>query len=243
MKYVFFLLSILSATALYAEEAPDVFESVNHAEETPDIFEPANLKNTKTSLQSRITFPKKVLKSEIYENIVVRCDALVSRRGKFNLNFCYEKDKKLFPYVTAINIAAKRSTIKPGRVNGTVRNVWFQYYVVFLNSKDKHSVEVVPNSGLEASKYGFDYTSAQRYREGGGIFGIGCINNDSTVNGIIDEFGIPSEIKVVGEGVGDKCKRNLKEQFFEQRFIPAMVNGVAVKSFYSEEIFDRYREQ
>ncbi|PCK08804.1 MAG: hypothetical protein COA42_07310 [Alteromonadaceae bacterium] len=216
-----------------------VFSSISvHASNTSDVFEPANLKDSKSSLQNKIKFPRKVLRSDVDTNLVVRCDAQVTRSGKLSLNYCLDKSKKAFPYVVAINNAAKRATIKPGKVNGRARKTWFQYYVVFMKKGDKHSVEVMPNSGLEVNRYGFDYTSAQRYKEGKGNFGVGCgINKHITVNAVIETDGTPSEIKVATEDAGKNCIKYLTKTFMAQKYIPAMVDGVAVRSLYSEQIF------
>ena len=234
MKCFLFIMMALVVSDLHAEDIGD----------TGDVFVPASLKDSRSSLQNRINFPKRVLKAKNYGSVVVRCDSVVRRTGKFTHNFCYQEGKKAFPFVSAINRAAKGARINPGKVNGTARNVWFQYFVVFTSSEKGHAVEVIPNSGLEVGKYGYDYSSAQRYREGGGNFGIGCgINTEIVVKAIVDSFGRPSNIEVESEDEGDKCKRNIKQSFSEQEFIPAMVNGVAFKSFYSEEIHRGYREQ
>jgi len=208
------------------------------------VFEPAKLKKSEASLQNRIKFPKSILKSNLDENVVIRCDALLIRTGKFSLNFCYERGKKHYPYVTAINRAAKHAKIKPARVNGTVRKVWFQYFVTFFKKGDSHSINVVPNSGLQINKYGYSYSSAQRYANSSGEFGVGCgFDNDISVNAVISSKGKAMSVDVVGEQAGDKCKKYLIKSFMEQKFIPAFHDGVAINSFYSEKIFDNYRAQ
>jgi len=218
--------------------------SMSSYSESDLVFEPPQLKNTESSLQNRIKYPKSILTSDLDENVVVRCDALLTRTGKFSLNFCYENGKKHYPYVTAINRAAKHATIKPARINGTVRKVWFQYFVTFFKKGRKHSIEVVPNSGLEINKYGYSYTSAQRYANSSGEFGVGCgFDNEISINAVISSEGKALNVDVVGEQAGEKCKKYLIKSFMEQKFIPAFHDDVAVNSFYSEKIFDNYRAQ
>ena len=207
-------------------------------------YEPATLKASKFSIQNLIKFPKSVLKSKDKANVVVRCDASISRAGKFLMNFCYENSSMHNPYLRAINSAAKRAIINPGRVNDAAKTIWYQYYVLFSHSNGQGSVEVISNSGLQVNTYGLDYTSAQRYKEGRGNFGAGCgINKDITVNAIISSEGVPKKVDVVSDKAGEKCKRYLKENFMDQRFIPASYKGRFIDSFYSEKIFDDYRNQ
>jgi len=79
---------------------------------------------------------------------------------------------------------------------------------------------------------------------GSGNFGAACgYDTQITVNAVIDEKGIPESVAVLSDDAGEKCKTYLKENFQDQRFIPAFVKGKAVKAYYSEEVFDNYRTQ
>lgn len=212
-------------------------------DETSYVFESANFKQSKSSLQNRIKFPKSIAKLDGDITVVVRCDAFIKRNGKINSNFCYQETGLYYPYVMAINRGVKRAVMNPGKVNGTSRKVYFQYYVVFMKKSGILSVDVLPNSGLEVEKYGFDYTSPQRYKEGRGNFGAGCgYGQKITVNAVIDEKGVPESVFAVGDNVGEKCKELLEKTFLQQKYIPAMNEGKAFKAFYSEQIFDLFRE-
>ena len=233
MRNIIFLMSIFLGITCIAQE-----------EQTTNTFQPATLKDTKSSLQNRIKFPKTITKTKNDVNIVVRCDAYVMQNGKFSTNFCFENGDALYPYVTSINRAAKKAVINPGRVNGTTRKVYFQYYVLFQKKENETSVKVIPNSGLEVEKYGFDYSSPQRYKLGSGNFGAACGHDEQiTVNAVIDEKGVPESVAVLSDKAGEKCKTYLKETFLEQKYIPAMANGKVIKAYYSEEIFDNFRAQ
>lgn len=233
MKIPFLLLFLLLSQPCFADK-----------NEPPKPFEPVTLKNSKMALQSLIKFPKEVLKSNEDKSVVIRCDAFIERTGKFSSNFCYEEGEILYPYVTAINRAARSAVVNPGRVNGTGRNVYFQYYVVFMNKGAKTSIEVFANSGLEVEKYGLDYSSPQRFKEGSGNFGSTCgLGAKVTVNAVISELGDVKSVEVVGGDAESRCAQYLKKIFFEQKYIPALVNGKAVHAFYSEKIFNTMRQQ
>lgn len=222
---------------LFATQATD-------AEDQNTVFEPVSLTSSKLSLEKLIKFPKKHLKSKQDIAVVVRCDAFVKRNGKISSNLCYEEGKAHYPFITAINRAAKKATLKPGKVNGTSRLVYFQYYVFFIKKQGKTSIEVIGNSGLEVEKYGTNYSSPQRYRESSGNFGVGCeYNKKIEVKAIISKQGKAEKIDVIGNDLKDTCKKYLKKSFEEQEFIPAMVDGKAIRSYYSERIFDVMRHQ
>lgn len=207
-------------------------------------FEPVSLKNSKMALQELIKFPEQLLKTSEDKSVVIRCDAFIERSGKFSSNFCYEEGELHYPYVTAINRAASRAVVNPGRVNGAARKVYFQYYVVFIKKGTKTSVEVFANSGLQVEKYGLDYSLPQRFKEGPGNFGSTCgFGSKVTVNAVISELGEVKSVDVVGGDADSRCARYLKDSFFEQKYIPAFVNGKAVSAFYSERIFNTMRSQ
>ncbi len=201
-------------------------------------------KESSLSLEKIIKFPKEIAKSEKDAAVVVRCDAFITRNGKVSSNMCYEGGDVYYPYVTAINRAAKNAVFNPGKVNGSARIVYFQYYVLFIKKGAVLSIEVIGNSGLEVEKYGVDYSSPQRYRESGGDFGSGCgINKEINVNAIVSEAGMVSDIDVVGDDLGDSCIKYLKKTFKGQKFIPALYKGKPISSFYSERIFNVMRQQ
>lgn len=228
-NYIYLILLISSA----------VFSSVEKAE-----YSPASIKNSRMSLERLIKFPKSVARSKKDVAVVVRCDAFVKRNGKLSSNICYEGGDVYYPYVTAINRSAKRAALNPGRVNGTARVVYFQYYVVFMKKDKSTSVEVVGNSGLEVEKYGANYTSPQRYRESSGNFGAGCgFNKKITVNAVVSKLGLVTEVDIIGDGLGKKCVKYLENSFKGQAYIPAHYNGKPIRSFYSERIFNVMREQ
>lgn len=205
-------------------------------------FEPVTLKNSKMALQELIKYPEQLLKSNEDKNVVIRCDAFIEHSGKFSSNFCYQEGELHYPYVTAINRAARHAVVNPGRVNGTARKVYFQYYVVFIKKGSKTSVEVFGNSGLQVEKYGLDYSSPQRYKEGPGNFGSTCgFGSKVTVNAVISELGEVKAVDVVGGDAESRCVQYLKDSFFEQKYIPAFVNGKAVSAYYSEQIFNTMR--
>jgi hypothetical protein len=225
---------------------------VGHSEtkQPPAPFEPVNLKDSSMSIQGLIKFPTKILKSKEDINVAIRCDAFIERTGKFSSNFCYEEGEKFYPFVTAINRAASSAVVKAGRVNGSARKVYFQYYVVFMKKGEKTSVDVIANSGLDVEKYGFDYTSPQRYREGRGNFGTTCgISEKVTVNAVISEEGAVKSINVVneeGKTISEeesRCALYLKKTFLQQKYIPAFVNGKPVTAYYSEKVFKTMRYQ
>ena len=243
MKNLFTLLLAASLFATYAAALADSdLGRIYAPKEGPTTFEPASFKDSKRSLQNRIKFPRSIAKSKQDASYVFRCDALVTRQGRIKQNFCPNGADEGYPYVKMINRAAKASKINPAKVDGTARNAWLQYYVVFMKKGKETSVEVIPNSGLQVDKYGLDYSSPQRYKEGSGTFGAGCgRKNRITVNAVIDEYGVPKEVTALSDNAGPKCLEYLKKTFMEQRYIPAMVNGKAVQAYYSEEIFGHFR--
>lgn len=215
------------------------FSAVN-AEELKK-FEPADFKDSGSSFSKNIKFP--AIKWE--GTMVIRCDAYVSHLGKFLSNYCFDKSEKAFPFVSAINYIAKNARIKPARVDGISKEVWFQYYVTFTKKGKKSLIEAIQNSGLQAGTYGTNYTSAQRYKDDSGNFAVGCgtaYDNMIIVKAIIGVNGKAKATQVEGKNISETCKENLIRDFSEQEFIPAFVNGKAVDSFYSEEIFNRYRK-
>jgi hypothetical protein len=246
MRYSVTLLLSIVLNPAFATETTDkaVAQTLDKAAPTPDVFEPATLEESPTSLQKTIQFPKAVLDTKVKENVVIRCDALISPTGALAYNFCLQESESQSAYIAEINRAAKISTVTPARINGAVQQVWFQYYVVFMTDAGKHSVEVMPNSGLQVDKYGFDYTSAQRYSGESDNVDAGCdFTKNITVNAVIDDKGIPVDIQVKSDNAGEKCENSLKTAFLAQKFIPAMLKGTAFRSYYSEKIFNNYREE
>jgi hypothetical protein len=172
----------------------------------------------------------------------MRCDAVLSHTGKFLHNFCFKDAGDLAHVSYAISNAAKHATIKPARINGVGRKVWFQYFIALSQKGEKTTIEAFANSGLELKKYGPDYSSAQRFDIGKGYFAIGCgagFSKSIIVNAVVGNDGKTKSVDVPGEDNSEKCVENLKEDFRQQEFIPAIVNGTAVDSYYSEEIFNR----
>lgn len=214
--------------------------SAANAEEVK-VFEPANLKETGLSFSKNIRFPS----TKWEGTMVIRCDAYISNLGEFISNYCFDRSTKAFPFVSAINNAARNGRIKPARVNGTSRAIWFQYYVAFTKNGKKSIIEVVQNSGLQVASYGTDYTSAQRYKEDSGNFAVGCgtaYENTIMVKTIIGKDGKAKATEVEGKDISATCKKNLMRDFSEQEFIPAFFEGKAVESFYAEDVFNRFRE-
>lgn len=234
MKKIIILTVILCAYLANADNTEEVL-----------VFEPATLKKFRSGLQNRIKFPKIAAKAKEDVNVVVRCDAYVKVTGKLSSNYCYESGKFYFPYVTAINRAADGAVVRPARINDKAKKVYFQYFVVFMKEKGKTSIDVIPNSGLEMDKYGFDYSSAQRYMESSGRFGASCRKDRHyTVNTVVSALGVPEAVTVSDEeSAGIKCITSLKKSFLGQRFIPAIVDDVPVTSFYSERVFSYSRGQ
>lgn len=234
MKYLLIVFASLLSLISLAQTQTQTDDSLQ--------FSPAQFNDRPSSLNKRIAFPQKIINKKIYENVIIRCDALIEVTGKIGLNYCGDTGNNIKPYITSINLAVKGATIQPGKVNGITKRVWFQYYVVFMNSEKGHSVEAFPNSGLQLSQLGPDYTSAQRYQDAHGNFGAACgFNPKITVNAVIDKQGKAKSVAIKPESTGEKCKKYLIEAFMEQRFIPAFYQGQAIDSYYSELIFNNLR--
>jgi len=217
------------------------FQLVANAQDVK-TYEPANLKDSGLSFKNIIKFPS--VKWE--GTMIIRCDAYISHLGEFLSNYCFDRSAKAFPFVSAVNTAARNGKIKPAKVNGASRPVWFQYYVVFTKKEKKTLIEVVQNSGLQAATFGTEYTSAQRYKEDSGNFAVGCgtaYQSTLMVKTIIGKDGKAKGTEVDGKDVTQTCKDNLIRDFAEQEFIPAFVDGKAVDSFYAEDVFNRYRKE
>lgn len=207
-------------------------------------FRPAQLTDRPSSLQNMIKYPKILLRKKIYESVVIRCDAAVSVTGAITHNFCPEGSPTETPYIRAINRAAKAAVLQPAKVNDVTKKVFLQYYIVFKNSDKGHSIDVIPNSGLQMDQFGAEYTSAQRYKNGSGNFGTGCSANPKiTIKAIIDKKGLAKTIAVEPEDTNNHCKKYLIKAFKEQRFIPAFYKGQTMDSYYSEAIFNNLREE
>lgn len=138
--------------------------------ENTNVYEPASLKESGLSFKSAIKFP--AVKWE--GAMLIRCDAQISHLGEFLSNYCFDRSSKAYPFVSAINRAARNGKVTPARINGKSRAVWFQYYVIFTKKGRKSLIEVIQNSGLQLASYGTEYTSAQRYKEDSGGFAVGC---------------------------------------------------------------------
>jgi len=235
----------LSLTGIAEPESQQETQKEAQIESQGELtFEPVSIKDSERSLESRIKFPKKMAKSKEDIGIVVRCDAFIKRNGKVKSNMCFEEGDLHYPFVTAINRATKSAVFNPGKVNGATTIVYYQYYVIFLKKGQSTSVEVVGNSGLEVEKYGTDYTSPQRYRESKGKFGAGCGHNKKiTVNAIVSELGVVSDVAIVGNNLGEKCVKYMEKAFINQKFIPAFYQGKAVSAPYSEFMYNVMRGQ
>ncbi len=217
--------------------------SAKQVEQSESIkFEPANFKDTKFSLQNLIRFPSSKAESDKDFSALMQCEAQISRTGRFLYNFCFGSKGEYRLFYKKIERAAKKAKIKPGRVNGIAKKVWFQYFIVFTKKKGQLLIEGFPNSGLQVEQYGVDYTSAQRYRENDNNFGSLCKGTRQTVKAIINKFGVTESVQVEGKNTGERCKNQLIKSFMKMNFIPAFANGKAVASFYSEDIYNRPKQ-
>ena len=206
---------------------------------TEKVFEPASFTQSTSSLQNRIKFPKYIAKSKEDRNVVIRCDVLVDRSGKLSENICFNAQKANRLYGVEIDRAAAGARIKAATISGTSRRVMFQYFVMFQKKGKSTLVEVFPNSGLQVQDYGPNYTSAQRYRENHSNWGAGCgFKTKVTIRAIIDKKGAILNAIAESENAEEKCKEYMLKGFLKGEFIPAFKNGLAVDSFYEEEISD-----
>lgn len=222
-----------------------MYAFVSQAQEVK-VYEPANFGGKGNSFEASIKFPHAMAKSGEDRTLIINCDASISRTGRFLSNYCFQNDPKFFPYVVAINRAAIAGKIEPAKIDGIAQIVWFQYFVAFTKKGNKTLIEVFPNSGLQAEKFGFEYTSAQRYKEDSGNFASGCgaaYNKTILVKAIIGKDGKTKNVAVEGKDLSDTCVENLKRDFSEQEFIPAIFEGKPIDSFYSEDIFNRFRAE
>lgn len=209
-----------------------------NSEDNSQQFIPAQLSGTDRSLENTVKFPRSVAKGKKDVNLMIRCNALINRKGRFKKNFCLDNVGGRSLYATRVNNAAKSAVINPAYVDGKKTDVWFQYYVVFTKKGSGTLVEVIGNSGLQVDSYGLDYSSPQRIRNARLKMGTGCRTNASAyINAVIDANGVPVDVDVIADKQNKRCAKRLTTQFYKQRFIPAFVNGEAIKAYYSEEIF------
>lgn len=215
--------------------------AVAHAETSPPApsltFEPANFKAGRLALQNLIKYPRHLAKKKADLNVVIQCETIVKRTGKLKASICYNTDGDNWAFGNQIKLALPKTAFTPARVNGHVRAAHMHFYVLFRKQGQKTSVDVVPNNGLYLDTLGFDYTSAQRYRNNDSSFGTGCgIFVDLTVKLIVDTQGNPRDAIVEGENTNERCTKYIIEDFMGQKFIPAFHAGKAFESYYSERI-------
>lgn len=201
-----------------------------------DDFSPARFTDSKYSLQNKIKFPQ--VDGDI--SILVVCDAELSRSGRFRLTVCFsERDnQQIVAFEKAVHRAAKFSRIQSAKINGRGKKVWFQYSVEFIKTGDRKSVNVYANHGHDSHRYGKEYTSAQRYKEGSRSYFLGCIwKTNVWVKAIIDEKGIPTSSEIIGGNGTKQCKKSLKKSILKGEYIPATFNSKPVPSVYVESFF------
>lgn len=231
--------ALLVATVAGASTAGCIAFAADFAE---PVTRPAALTDGPKSLQSRLRFPAG---QDGDVRLTLRCASEVSGKGSVYLSFCESPGPNLDSYEKVVGDAAGWAVLSPAINGGRPSWVKFQYRVEFLKHGDAASVQVFPNHGLQVGTFGPDYSGPQRILEdedsGTPPLWLACGEKMRLwAVATISEEGRAQGVSIEAGGIGDAtCRERVIAKLLASRFIPAYVDGRAVRALYREAIFFR----
>lgn len=245
--FLIILFSCLLQNLSYAvENASDVSNKDNIKSDTAMDstieYTPASFGNTENSLQKILGFPS----SDEDMDVVINCDAYLSKNGVIVGNFCFIGDNAYIRYVNIINRAARKARLIPATINKQRRPIWFQYTVEFIKQGELKIIHVYPNHGKNKELYGHNYTSPQRYID---YKWRGCTprighKKNMWVAMIVNKEGKAENIEFLNDGIVSKsCSKSIIKDLKKSSFIPAFHKGKIVEAVYVEPYFFGNRRQ
>jgi hypothetical protein len=211
-----------------------VFPLVAAADRTPANFEGQDPKRLFSEL---LEFPD--VSGDT--SITMLCASQIETSGKMKDTFCMVRNNAEAIYNKTVQLAAKKSRVKPAVIDGKKYKVYLQFRVEFIKEGDSKRIIVYANTGdaenIEA--YGKDFIAAQRVigkepwmkvcpaRAQFGITARAHVNID----------GIASNVSMAhGYGIRPtgSCQQAIIDTIEASLFTPALADGVAVPSAYVE---------
>ncbi len=199
-------------------------------------FTPAHFPKTEDSLLRKIKFPS--VEGNI--DVTLLCNAMISRRSKIQNHNCFSTvvSKHTKHFLKAVERASRVGTIVGAKVSGTPVRAMFSYRVRFHKDGSDRKITSFPNHGFDVEKYGNSYSQAQQFANGH-RGQSGCSSLKAMLISIqIDESGKPVDVSILkSKGASDRCKQSYIDDFSQDSYIPAMLNGKALTSKHIISIY------
>ncbi|MDH4107547.1 MAG: hypothetical protein OEW35_04475 [Gammaproteobacteria bacterium] len=198
---------------------------------------PAGMIEGDKALLQQLGFPD--IKGDFERAIV--CAGIVKTNGKMDGGGCYVIQPGDEVYAGAVSQALKKARWTPASIDGKKVEIYFQYRVLFVQKGEDRKVGLLPNPGHaeNVEAYGPQHVAAQRVLTGEAWQKV-CPNYAQfsvLAKAHVSFEGVPSSISV-SEGAGlpitDNCRRAITDTLNQSLYIPAMVDGEAVPSTYTE---------
>lgn len=203
------------------------------------VLTPARLPEGPHSVQSQLQLSKD-LRPGHYS---IQCEVWVHRRGFIRSFVCYSADDSQRDLVNEVARAGRQSRFVPATNDGAAVEVIMQVTVLIdTTGSGAPQVLVMPNNGVEAARYGSQYSAPQRLSEftwhptGGRIRARGVL---LWMNTHIDEHGALVDYKLTNPSATpqyfvDRIEKQLKQS----KFIPGEVDGKPVPMFHLEPVYE-----
>lgn len=198
---------------------------------------PGGFREDRRSLESYIEYPEGLPAG----NYVLFCAGDLLENGRLRSVTCHSgtsQHEKLMRAIRRIAERAENMRLSPAQLDGKRARVWFNFSVLFAESG---LVKVVPNHLLNATQYGFNYTSAQRGTRGHPF--PSCGRTTLLIGRVeIDADGTArnANVAISDEVESDRCHESVRRVLEESRYIPAMADGKFVPSTYEEIFFSAH---
>lgn len=173
--------------------------------------------------------------------VQLQCTSIVKSNGKMKDASCFIKNNWDPDFALAVKTAAKKARLAPARIDQKAETVVLLFQVIFSKTKTDQSIRILLNPGMPemVEEYGEDHISAQR------VFGnerweSACPKHAKWLvytESHVDENGKASNVDTShrnGIVPTAPCQQALVETITMSRFLPAMVDGVAVPGVYVE---------
>lgn len=197
-------------------------------------FEPARFADSEMAPASLIEFPR----SKKNVDVTIRCDNVLSVEASIDRIFCYGTNRRKMSYKDAIIDVIKDFEFVPAHIDGEVKAVVIQFSVRFVREDGVEGISVYQNHGLNADKYGNNYTGVQRY-DWDHWSSIGCRHHYRrfivSASATIGSDGALMDHKISkGKHYLGICEEDLNSHMSSGSYIPAMSDGVPVEARYVE---------
>ena len=173
--------------------------------------------------------------------VTLQCTSIVKSNGKMKDAGCFIKNNWDPDFALAVETAAKKARLAPAHIDKKAETVVLLFQVIFSKTKTDQSIRILLNPGMPemVAEYGEDHISAQR------VFGnerweSACPKHAKWLvytESHVDENGKASSVDTShrnGIVPTAPCQQALVETITMSRFLPAMVDGVAVPGVYVE---------